>query len=633
MKDGFVKVCAASIDVKVADINYNVQNIINEIQSAYDNDAQIVVFQELAISSCSCQDLFLQSTILNGCIDGLFRIVSSTVGKKMVVVVGLPIKFEGKLYNCAAVINNGEILGFVPKTYIRNDEARYFDEGFFDYREIIIKGEEYLIGSGLLFSYENDSDLTIAVEVGSEAMEMNSPATSSCLCGATVILNPSCDKELAGKTEYRNLIYKAKASMGLCAYVVSMAGKGESTQDFVMGGHKIIIEKDEILSESLPFEGRSIYSEIDYQKLVSDRVKKNTFESLDLEYVYIDFELEEKEVKLTRKVNTHPFIPKDVYMKEARCEEILMIQAQGLMKRIEHVKAKNLIIGLSGGLDSCLAILVMVKAVDLLKMDRKQIIAVSMPCFGTSNRTQSNASLLAEALGVTFKEIDIKEVTSVHLRDLEHDENVHDVTYENAQARERTQILMGLANKYQGFVVGTGDLSELALGWATYNGDHMSMYGVNGTVPKTLVRELVSFVADKTNDKNLSDTLKDIVLTPVSPELLPPTNGAISQVTEDLVGPYELHDFFLYYIVRYGFSPSKVYRLAKYAFENKYDGETILKWLKKFYYRFISQQFKRSCMPDGIKVGTVGLSPRGDFLMSSDSSFDKFIEEIENIKE
>lgn len=632
MKDGFVKVCAASIDVKVADIKYNINNIINEIKHAYENNASIVVFQELTISSCSCQDLFFQTTILDSCMDGLFEIVNSTKGMKIVVAVGLPVKFEGKIYNCAAIINNGEILGFVPKTYVRNDEARYFSEGFFDYREIVIRGEEYLIGSGLLFSYDNNSDLTLGVEVGSEALEMNSPSTSSCLSGATIILNLSSDKELVGKSEYRKMVYKTKASLGLCGYVVSMAGKGESTQDYVMGGHKLILEKEDILAESLPFANESIYSEIDYQKLVNERVKKTTFESLDLDYVYIDFELEEKDVQLTRHISARPFIPEDVDKKNARCEEILMIQAQGLMKRIEHVKAKNLIIGLSGGLDSCLALLVMVKAVDLLGMSRKQILAVSMPCFGTSNRTQSNASLLANSLGVSFQEIDIKEATSIHLRDLGHDENVHNVTYENAQARERTQILMDLANKYQGFVVGTGDLSELALGWATYNGDHMSMYGVNGTVPKTLVRELVSFVALKTSDKKLAKTLKDIVLTPVSPELLPPSNGDISQVTEDLVGPYELHDFFLYYIVRYGFSPSKVYRLARYAFGNKYDKETILKWLKKFYYRFVSQQFKRSCLPDGIKVGSVGLSPRGDFLMSSDSVVDKFIEEIEKIK-
>ena len=482
----------------------------------------------------------------------------------------------------------------------------------------------------MLFECTNMPNLKIGIEICEDLWAPNNPSVEACLNGATIICNLSASPEIVGKDKYRLELVKVQSAKLVCGYIYANCGLGESTQDIVFAGHNIICEDGKVLAQSELFKNDVIYSEIDLDKIKTERTKMSTFVSNKEEYDSVLFELKMIDTDLTRFISSSPFIPLAEDEKYQRAKEILNIQAQGLRRRIEHVRAKSIVIGISGGLDSCLAILVMVRAMDLLKRDRKDIIAISMPCFGTTSRTKSNAELLSNQLGVTFKEIDIKEATKVHLKDIEHDEEVHDVTYENAQARERTQILMDVANKYNGFVVGTGDLSELALGWATYNGDHMSMYGVNGGIPKTLVRLLVSYEAH-ISDENLAKVLYDILDTPVSPELLPPKDDEIAQKTEDIVGPYELHDFFLYYVVRYGFRPRKVYRLAKYAFNGKYRDEIIKKWLRNFYYRFFMQQFKRSCLPDGPKVGSVGLSPRGDFRMPSDATSKDFLEEVDKL--
>jgi len=634
MKDGFIKVCAATTTVSVACVSENVKQIINKMKEANGKKAKIVVFQELSLTGYSCGDLFFQNKLLSDCLKGLDEIVKFSKGLNLLTIVGLPFEYKNKIYNTAAVIFDGMILGLVPKTHIPNYselyEARYFTKAMDENVEILVNGELCLFGPKMLFECENIPGLKVAVEICEDLWAPNSPSTDACLNGATIVCNLSGSNEVVGKAKYRLDLIKMQSSKLICGYIYANSGLGESTQDMVFSGHNIICEDGLVLAQNKLFTNDSVYSEIDLEKINIERAKMSTFISNKEEYDTIMFELNEDETSLTRKISASPFIPESEEGKYNRAEEILTIQAQGLKRRIEHVDAKSIVLGISGGLDSCLAILVMVRAMDLLKRDRKDIIAVSMPCFGTSKRTKSNAEVLAIELGVTFKEIDIKEATKVHLRDIDHSEDIHDVTYENAQARERTQILMDISNKYNGFVVGTGDLSELALGWATYNGDHMSMYGVNAGIPKTLVRLLVSYEAHKASEK-LASVLYDILDTPVSPELLPPSDGKISQKTEDLVGPYELHDFFLYYIVRYGFKPKKVYRLAKYAFNGKYTDEVIKKWLRNFYYRFFAQQFKRSCLPDGPKVGSVSLSPRGDFRMPSDALSKDFLSEVDSL--
>ncbi len=634
MKDGFIKVCAATTTVSLANVSFNTKQIMEKMKDAKKKNAKIIVFQELSLSGYSCGDLFFQNKLLDDCLLGLDQIVKYSKGLDLITIVGLPFAYCGKIYNVGVVILNGEILGIVPKTHLPNynefSEQRYFAKAMDHNVYVTVNGVDCLFGTNIIFECSNIHGLRLGIEICEDLWAPNSPSTKACLNGATIICNLSASNEIVGKAKYRLDLVKMQSAKLNAGYIYASCGLGESTQDVVFSGHNIICEDGIVLNQNELFTNDAVYSEIDLEKLNNERMKINTFEYQDDNFDVVLFDLKENEIELTRFISATPFIPNCEKEQFIRAKQILNIQAQGLKRRVEHVKAKSIVLGISGGLDSCLAILVMVRAMDLLKRNRKDIIAISMPCFGTTSRTKSNAEILSNELGVTFKEIDIKEATSVHLRDIGHDENVKDITYENAQARERTQILMDVANKYNGFVVGTGDLSELALGWATYNGDHMSMYGVNSGIPKTLVRLLVSYEASLAKGK-LKEVLNDILATPVSPELLPPSDGEISQITEDIVGPYELHDFFLYYIVRYGFRPTKVYRLAKYAFKGKYSDEIIKKWLRNFYYRFFMQQFKRSCLPDGPKVGSVSLSPRGDFKMPSDACSKDYLDEVDKL--
>lgn len=628
MKDGFIKVCAPSIEVKVASVSNNVKTVISKIDECYNNGAQVIVFPELCLCGATAQDLVFQSKLLEDCLDGLEDIAESTTGKKALVCLGMPYKLDNKVYNVCAVINDGNILGIVPKSYLGRDDNRYFSSSNIDNMLIETDDYEFVFGSNVVFKF---CDISVGVVFGDEIFNPSGALDDVCYNGANLVVCLSKDNELVNRSNYRKNLIVSETIKNGCGLVFVTSGKGESTQDYVFSGHSMIVEAGEVLDESKPFEYKDIYSEVDIEKICNERIKRGLYKEIDSLYDEVEFDLDEVDVKLTRKYNKLPFVPSGEEEKWARALEVLNIQAYGLKKRLEHVKPKSLVIGLSGGLDSCLALLVMVRAVDLLKMDRKSIIAISMPCFGTTKRTKSNAEVLANALGVSFREIDIKEATSIHLKDIGHDGIKQDVAYENSQARERTQILMDVANMESGLVIGTGDLSELALGWATYNGDHMSMYGVNSNIPKTLVRHLVAYEAKVTKDEVLRKTLLDILATPVSPELLPPKEGEISQVTEDIVGPYELHDFFMYYVIRYGFRPSKIYRIAQYVFDGVYTDEVLKKWLKNFYSRFFSQQFKRSCLTDGPKVGSVGLSPRGDYLMASDSVRDDYLKEVDEL--
>ncbi len=633
MKDGLIKVCAANIEVSLAEVSENTNRIIGKINEAHENKAQIVVFPELCLSGYSCGDLFFQTKLLNDCLEGLNKITKATEDLDIISIVGLPFMYKGMVYNCGAVIYSGGIMGIVPKTFIPNYkefyERRTFTPAPEENDKVFINGETVLFGKDILFKCVNIPGFTFAVEVCEDLWVPNGPSVNACLNGATIICNLSASNEVVGKEEYRYDLVRMQSAKCICGYIYTSSGKGESTQDFVFSGHSMIFENGELLKQNEVFSNETIYSEIDVERIVHERSKISTFVSNYDDYDVVCFDIDETDTEVTRHIDNAPFLPKEG--EESKfCERVLDIQAQGLMRRITQVNSKTIVVGISGGLDSALAILVMARAMDKLGRDRKDIIAVSMPCFGTSKRTHSNAELISKALGVTFKEIDIKEATTIHLKNIGHDGFTQDVAYENAQARERTQILMDLGNMHNGLVIGTGDLSELALGFATYNGDHMSMYAVNASVPKTLVRVLVTYVANKSDDK-LKDILLDIVGTPVSPELLPPKEGEITQVTEDIIGPYELHDFFLYNLVVNGFRPRKIYRLAKVAFNGLYKEETIKKWLKKFYYRFFSQQFKRSCMPDGPKVGPVSLSPRGGYRIPSDACSKDYIKEIDEL--
>ena len=605
-------------------------------------------------------------------------IVPYTEGKEIIAIVGLPMIFKSKLYNMAAVVYDGEIMGFVPKTYIPNYsefyEGRHFSsgkgvEGLKDitYRNInddsfisgsyILKNfklesqEEYddeyddeydeefdetedtvSVGTNLLFKCVNFDNFTFSIEICEDLWVPNPPSTNHAIAGATVIANLSASDETVGKDTYRTGLVTGQSARTLSAYIYADAGEGESTTDLVFAGHNIIAENGAIIAQSDKFTNGITYGEIDLDKIAAERARMTTFVSgqdIDSEYEEIEIYLEKEKFDFSRVIDNAPFVPSNESERDKRCEEILSIQTMGLKKRLEHTNCKNAVVGISGGLDSTLALLVTVRAFDSLNIDRKGIIAVTMPGFGTTDRTYNNALKMIEKLGCTLKEVNIAEAVKLHLKQIGHDINIHDVTYENAQARQRTYLLMDFANEYNGMVIGTGDMSELALGWATYNGDHMSMYGVNAGVPKTLVRHLVKYFADTTEEKELAKVLFDVLDTPVSPELLPPKDGKISQKTEDLVGPYELHDFFLYYVLRYGYNPKKVLFLANEAFKGIYDKETILKWLKTFYRRFFSQQFKRSCLPDGPKVGSVAVSPRGDLRMPSDACVRQWLEELE----
>lgn len=626
MKDGFIKVAAATPKIKVADPAYNTEEILKIIDETEKKGASILVFSELTISGYTCGDLFLQQPLLTECKNQLLRITKATKDKDMLVVVGCPLVINNKLYNCAVVIAHGHILGIVPKTHLPNYsefyEVRHFTSGEGLDESITIGDEEYItVCTNQLFRCDEIPELVIACEVCEDLWVPLPPSTYHAMAGATVICNPSASVETTTKESYRRSLVSNQSARLLAAYVYADAGEGESTQDVVYSGHHIICENGSVLAEAKRFTNEIIYADIDIQKLAAERRKMTTFPAADRDdYVDIRFSLKVKENKITRTFPKAPFVPDNQDERDKRCDEILSLQSMGLKKRLEHTNCKHAVVGISGGLDSTLAVLVTARAFDLLDIPRENLICVTMPCFGTTDRTYQNAVSLIKELGATLKEVRIEKAVRQHFADIGHDENNHDVTYENSQARERTQILMDMANQYNGMVIGTGDMSELALGWATYNGDHMSMYAVNCSVPKTLVRYLVLYYAETTENKKLSEVLMDVLDTPVSPELLPPVDGVISQKTEDLVGPYELHDFFLYYMLRFGFPKAKLYRMAKLTFDGVYDDETIKKWLDKFYWRFFSQQFKRSCLPDGPKVGSVAVSPRGDLRMPSDAS-------------
>ena len=636
MKHGFVKVAAATPDIKVADCIYNAQSICSDMKKAAEQGAKIVVFPELCLTGYTCSDLFWQERMLDAAKEGLRKIIKTSLTLDGLFFVGLPWEVNQKLYNVAAAVSNGELLGLVPKKYLPNYaefyEARHFTPGKEDVEWVTFDGQEVPFGMHQQFHCAEVPGLIVAAEICEDLWVPNPPSVAAAMAGATVIVNLSASNENTGKSLYRTALVQNQSARLICGYIYASAGEGESTTDLVFSGHNLIVENGTVLKQSQRFKNEMIYSELDIHKLRSERRRMTTYQvDGSYEYTDIEFHLKKTETELTRYVDPNPFVPSDKSDRERRCEEILTIQALGLKKRMAHTGCKSVVVGISGGLDSTLALLVMAKAVDMLGLPRTSILSVTMPCFGTTDRTYNNACELTRKLGATLKEVNIQEAVKKHFVDIGQDPDRHDVTYENCQARERTQVLMDLANQSGGMVVGTGDLSELALGWATYNGDHMSMYAVNTSIPKTLVRHLVKYYADTCGDPQLERVLVDVLDTPVSPELLPPENGTISQKTEDLVGPYELHDFFLYHMMRYGEEPEKVYRLAKYAFQGVYSDEIILKWLRTFYWRFFTQQFKRSCLPDGPKVGSVAVSPRGDLRMPSDASIQIWKEQLDHL--
>ncbi len=635
MKDGFIRVCAATPDIRVADCAYNEKNIMNLMDEAYEKQVSVLVFPELCITGYTCGDLFLQDVLLKAAQDSLRHIAAHSAGKNMLVFVGMPFMHKGKLFNVAAAICDGRLLGLVPKKNIPNYsefyEMRHFTPGM---DECVDTALGVKLGSRLLFRCENIEELVVGAEICEDVWVACPPSTYHAQAGATLIVNCSASDETTGKDIYRRALISGQSARLVCGYIYANAGEGESTQDLVFGGQNLVCENGNVLAETRRFKNGTAIAELDLQRLVNERRRMNTYTvNTGDDYEIVDFALEKYDLELTRYYARTPFVPSSKVDRDVRCEEILSIQAMGLKKRLAHTGCRNAVIGISGGLDSTLALLVTARAFDSLSIPRENITAVTMPCFGTTDRTYNNAVELTRRLGAALTEVNIKEAVRIHFRDIGQDESVHDVTYENGQARERTQILMDIANKSGGMVIGTGDMSELALGWATYNGDHMSMYGVNCSVPKTLVRHLVKYYADTCGDSSLREILEDVLDTPVSPELLPPTEGQISQKTEDLVGPYELHDFFMYYILRFGYMPHKVYRIACHAFEGEYDTQTIYRWLDTFYRRFFAQQFKRSCLPDGPKVGSVAVSPRGDLRMPSDAVRSLWLEDLASIND
>ena len=640
MKDGFIKIACATPELKVADCDYNSDKILELIKEAYEKGVKIVCFPELSLTGYTCGDLFLQSALIESVEENLFKIINETANMEIISIVGLPFSYMTKLYNCAAVIYMGKILGIVPKANIPNYsefyEARQFVEAPAENGEHLWKeGESVPFGANLIFTHQKYHRFSFGIELCEDLWTPIPPSGELAMAGAHIILNLSASDELTGKAGYRRELVKNQSARTLSAYLYADAGEGESTMDMVFAGHNLIVENGVVLKESKPFAGeKDLITEIDLGRLHNERRRMTTFtkgqKKDDFTTIWFDSSVPE-ETKLTRSFEKTPFVPSTRAHREERCEEILAIQSYGLAKRLRHTGCKHAVIGLSGGLDSTLALLVTVRAFDTLNLEREGIVCVTMPCFGTTNRTYDNAVQLAKQLGASLREIRIQDAVMQHFKDISHDPEVQDVTYENGQARERTQILMDIANEVCGMVIGTGDMSELALGWATYNGDHMSMYGVNCSVPKTLVRYLVQFFADTCENDILKKVLYDVLDTPVSPELLPPKEGEIAQKTEDLVGPYELHDFFLYYTLRLGYGPEKIFRLACVTFEGAYDKKTIAKWLNTFFRRFFAQQFKRSCLPDGPKVGTVSVSPRGDLRMPSDACVRLWQRELEKL--
>lgn len=643
MAYGFIRTACLSPRLKVADCSFNAQQIVEAARDAAGKGAVVIVFPELCITGYTCGDLFFQQTLQRAAEKELSEIIKKTSDLDSLIFVGLPLARTEGIYNVAAAICGGRLLALYAKSYLPNYAEFYERRQFTPFQQnmetefISFAGfDDVPFGTDILLQEKSNSSLTIACEICEDLWVPLPPSTRHVLAGATVIANLSAGNEIIGKAEYRRSLVKSQSARSVCAYLYANAGMDESTQDMVFAGHNLIVENGTVLGESVLFSNETVYADIDVERLCQERRKTTSFgysvnnAPFAADYVKVDFSLSEEKAEaahadLLRYIDPHPFVPNDSEKRSQRCLEVITLQYQGLAKRLRHINCQSAVIGLSGGLDSTLALLITCRAFDSVGISREKITAITMPCFGTTDRTYNNACALARECGVTLKEVRVADSVRQHFKDIGQDESVHDITYENGQARERTQVLMDYANKTNGIVIGTGDLSELALGWCTYNGDHMSMYGVNSSIPKTLVRYLVQWFADE----NDSAVLRDILDTPVSPELLPPTEGKISQVTEDLVGPYELHDFFLYYLLRFGFTPSKILYLAKHSeLAEKYSEETILKWLKTFYRRFFSQQFKRSCMPDGAKVGTINLSPRGDWRMPSDAMVSAWMEEL-----
>ncbi len=643
MRDGFFRVAAATPKIRVADPVYNMGQICSLIEEGTAQGVGLMVFPELCLTGYTCGDLFMQYPLLRSAKEQLSEIVRFTKGRPMIVFVGLPWQCGGKLYNVAAAVCDGKLLGLVPKVNIPNHsefyEKRHFAPGMLAPVMVGWEDGEVPMGANLLFCLEGCQELVIAGEICEDVWVACPPSIRHAAAGATVIVNCSASNEAVGKDSYRDQLVAGQSARLISGYVYANAGDGESTQDLVFSGHNIIAENGTMLAVSQRFGTGVVCADMDLERICSERCRMTTYSAADKNgylTIEVSFRLASMEKAqsngLLRKISSRPFVPGDTAERKKRCEDIFMIQAMGLKKRLEHTGAAHAVLGISGGLDSTLSLLVTARAFDLLGIPRRQIHAVTMPCFGTTDRTYQNACRMAGILGSSLAEVDIRSSVTRHFEDIGHSPSAHDVTYENAQARERTQVLMDIANQVGGLVIGTGDMSELALGWATYNGDHMSMYGVNASVPKTLVRHLVKYYADSCEEE-LRAVLLDVLDTPVSPELLPPEGGAISQKTEDLVGPYELHDFFLYYVLRFGYMPSKIYRMALAAFEGEYGGAAIGKWLGVFYRRFFAQQFKRSCLPDGPKVGSVSLSPRGDLRMPSDAVCRVWMDDLEEVLE
>ena len=636
MRDGFIKAGAATPKVKVADVTFNRERMEEMAREAGERGVKLLVFPELAMTAYTCGDLFGQKLLLEAAKEGLKEFAAGTADLDMLIFVGLPWAQDGIDIRIAAAVKGGKVLGLVPKLHLPNYgefyEARNFEPGNEEPVLVDWEGEKIPMGSRLLFVCRELPALQVGAEICEDLWVACPPSTEHAIAGATVIVNCSASDETTGKSDYRLSLTAGQSARLVCGYIYASAGDGESSQDLVFGGHNIIAENGTVLAQSPRFQTGLWTADLDLERLESERRRMSTFQIRGREnYRIVEFSLKMEETRLERSFDPAPFVPGNAADRRKRCEEILSIQAMGLKKRLEHTGCRDAVVGISGGLDSTLALLVTARAFDLLGIPRNRIHSITMPCFGTTDRTYQNACRMTKELGAELREVDIREAVTLHFQNIGHDSQVHDVTYENSQARERTQVLMDIANQVGGMVIGTGDMSELALGWATYNGDHMSMYGVNASVPKTLVRHLVRYYADTCGEEALREVLLDVLDTPVSPELLPPEDGAISQKTEDLVGPYELHDFFLYQILRFGSRPAKIFRMALLAFDGQYSRETVLKWLKVFYRRFFAQQFKRSCLPDGPKVGSVAVSPRGDLRMPSDACARLWLEEVEKL--
>lgn len=656
MKHGFLRAACVSPELKVSDTSFNSNEIIKAVYNAQEKNVDLLVFPELSLTGYTAQDLFLQKTLRAKCMESLKAIAGATKETDVLFTVGLPFEKDGALYNCAAFLYQGEVICLIPKTFIPNYgefyECRWFTPYTSDKVEYVkLPAFEKTVpfGTNILIEDQNDPLVKIACEICEDVWVPLSPSTRHTLKGATVIANLSASNEVVGKADYRRLLISAQSAKTVSAYLYANAGHDESTSDMIFSGHSIIALDGSIKSESSLFKNTMIIQDLDLERIEQNRLRTTTFArcktEADVPYTTVYISMEERkntEEELLSYIDPHPFVPSNTKERKERSHAVIEMQSEGLARRLRHINAKSAVIGLSGGLDSTLALLVTARAFDKCGIPRSSIQTITMPAFGTTDRTYTNACVLAKETGASLTEINIKEAVNIHFRDIGQDPSKHDITYENCQARERTQILMDYANKTGGIVIGTGDLSELALGWCTYNGDHMSMYGVNSSIPKTLVRYLVTYFEEEAKEQgktSLSEVLHDILDTPVSPELIPPEDGKISQKTEDIVGPYELHDFFLYYVLRWGFAPRKIYFLACKALLGKaaegtgtvYTKEIIMKWLKSFYRRFFNQQFKRNCMPDGAKVGTVNLSPRGDWRMPSDASYGDWNREIEEM--